>query len=255
MRVSSFLIAGVVAFLVVNIFAYPGHAQINPTNVIGMWLFDEGEGESASDSSGNGNDVKLENGTGWIEGVFSQALNFDGQNDLASANVPNAPQGAAIRTVVGWVKSSDTSAHDGVVSYGNSTAVNLVFGFLHYEGVWVAQLWGPDPWDLKTNVKVDQEWHHHAVLYDGTNLIYYYDAEEVAKAPRNPATSGTVLIIGAEPDRNDWFTGLIDEVAIFDVALTESDIAKIMIDGLKASAAVSSADKLAITWGNLRQTN
>jgi hypothetical protein len=249
------LIIGTIALFAAGVLAHPGYAEINPKNIVGMWLFDEGEGDSAGDSSDNDNDVTLENGTGWAAGVFGSALSFDGQDDLASANVPNAPQGAAVRTVVGWAKSGNTAAHSGIVAYGNPTAVNLVFGFLHYESVWVAQLWGPEPWDLMTNVEVDQEWHHHAVLYDGTDLVYYYDGEEVIRAPRNPATVGTTLIIGAEPDRNDWFTGLVDEVAIFDVALTESDITKIMIDGLKTSAAISSAGKLANTWGQIKGAN
>ena len=62
------------------------------------------------------------------------------------------------------------------------------------------------------------------MLYDGTDLVHYYDGEEVIRAPRNPATVGTTLIIGAEPDRDNWFTGLVDEVAIFNVALAGSDI-------------------------------
>jgi hypothetical protein len=255
MRAGCLLIVGTIALFAAGILVSASYAEINSKNIVGMWLFDEGEGESAKDSSGNGNDVKLENGTGWAEGKFGQALSFDGVDDLASANVLNAPQGAAVRTVVGWAKSSNTSTHSGIVAYGNPVAVNLVFGFLHYEGVWVSQLWGPEPWDLKTNVRVDQEWHHHAVLYDGTNLVHYCDGEEVAKAPRNPATAGTTLIIGAEPDRNDWFTGLVDEVAIFNVVLTESDIKKIMTDGLKEGAAVSSAGKLATTWGQMRRAN
>ncbi len=249
-----YLLTGVVALCVIVI-ANSSYARIDLKTVVGMWLFDEGEGEIARDSSGNGNDVRLMNGTAWVEGKFGKALSFDGVDDFASAIVPGAPQGADLRTVVGWAKSNNTSTHSGIVAYGNPAAVNLVFGFLHYEGVWVSQLWGPEPWDLKTNVSVDQSWHHHAVLYDGTNLVHYYDGEEVAKAPRNPATSGTILIIGAEPDRNDWFTGLVDEVAIFNVVLTESDIKKIMTDGLKAGAAVSSAGKLATTWGQIRRAN
>jgi hypothetical protein len=255
LKSTDLIIAGVAVLFAVATLVGSSYAQIDPETVVGMWLFDEGEGEIAKDSSGNGNNVKLENGTGWAEGKFGQALNFDGQNDLASANVPNAPQGAAVRTIVGWAKSNNTSTHSGIVAYGNPEAVNLVFGFLHYEGVWVSQLWGPEPWDLKTNVRVDQSWHHHAVLYDGENLVHYYDGEEVAKAPRNPATVGTTLIIGAEPDRNDWFTGLVDEVAIFNVVLTESDIKKIMTEGLKTGAAVSSAGKLAAAWGRIKVQN
>lgn len=253
MRARCLLITGGIVLFAAGILIGPGYAEISPKDIVGMWLFDEGEGESAKNSAGDGNDVKLENGAGWGEGKFGQALSFDGQDDLASVDVPNAPQGAAVRTLVGWAKSSNISAHSGIAAYGNPTAVNTVFGFMHYESVWVSQLWGPEPWDLKTNVAVDESWHHNAVLYDGENLVHYVDGEEVTKAPRNPATAGTTLIIGAEPNRLGWFTGLVDEVAIFNVALTEGDIKKIMTDGLKAAAAVSSTGKLATTWGQIRE--
>ena len=50
--------------------------------LVGWWKFDETDGTVASDSSGNGNDGTLTNGSTWTEGKFGGALNFDGENDL-----------------------------------------------------------------------------------------------------------------------------------------------------------------------------
>ncbi len=245
-----YLLTGVFALCVIVI-ANPSYARIDPRTAVGVWLFDEGEGEIARDSSGNGNDVRLMNGTTWVEGKFGKALSFDGVDDFASAVVPGAPQGADLRTVVAWAKSNNTGIKGGVVAYGNP-AVNCVFGFLHYSGVWVSQLWGPAPWDLETSARVDTSWHHHAVLYDGKNLVHYLDGEEIANAPRSPTTVGTTLIIGAEVDGNDWFNGFVDEVGIFNVVLTVDDIQSIMTEGLKLDAAVSSAGKLITTWASIK---
>lgn len=250
MRLRYFLTC--VTVLCVVVLANSSYAKIDLKTVVGIWLFDEGEGEIANDSSGNGNHVRLMNGTAWVEGKFGKALSFDGVDDFASAIVPGAPQGGGLRTVVGWAKSNNTGIKAGVVAYGNP-AVNSVFGFLHYSGVWVSQLWGPDPWDLETSARVDTSWHHHAVLYDGANLVHYFDGEEVANAPRSPATVGTTLIIGAEVDNNDWFNGFVDEVGIFNVVLTVDDIQNIMTEGLKLDAAVSSAGKLMTTWASIKE--
>jgi hypothetical protein len=196
--------------------------------------------------------MDLNNGVAWVEGKFGEALGFDGVDDIAMATVPGAPQGTAVRTVVAWAKSNHINRHAGIVAYGNP-ALNAVFGFMHYNsGVWVSQLWGAAP-DIITNVFADTEWHHHAVMYDGKDVIHYIDGEKASGEPRTPATAGTTLFVGAEPDRNDWFNGSVDEVAIFNVVLTEDDIRKIMTDGITLGAAVSSADKLTATWGWIRE--
>ena len=49
-----------------------------------------------------------------------------------------------------------------------------------------------------------------------------------------------------------YFTGLLDDVAFFDVTLTAADIKNIMNKGLKISLSVSAAGKLATSWGSLK---
>ena len=53
------------------------YAEIDPETVVGVWLFDEGEGEIAGDSSENGNGGKIF-GAKWVDGKFGKALDFDG---------------------------------------------------------------------------------------------------------------------------------------------------------------------------------
>ena len=242
----------IIALFTIDILIGTAHAKIDSNTVVGMWLFDKGEGEIAEDSSGNNNDITLNNGVQWVDGQFNKALSFDGIDDFASAVVPDAPQGASVRTLVGWAKSINPGIKCGVVAYGNPV-LNGVFGFLHYSGIWYSQLWGAEPdFDVPTNVKVDASWHHHAVLYNGKNVIQYIDGVVASSEPRTPATVGTTLIMGEEVDRNEWFNGLIDEIAILNVVLSENDIKSIMVEGLKRSAAVSTAGKLTTTWGQIK---
>ena len=86
----------------------------------------------------------------------------------------------------------------------------------------------------------------------GRMSITFIDGELVSSEPRTPATVGTTLIMGEEVDRNEWFNGSIDEVAIFSVVLGEDDIKSIMTKGLKRSAAISPSGKLAAAWGQIK---
>jgi hypothetical protein len=58
--------------------------------------------------------------------------------------------------------------------------------------------------------------------------------------------------MGEEVDKNEWFNGFVDEVAIFNVVLSENDIKSIMMEGLKLDAAISTAGKLTVTWGQIK---
>ena len=53
-------------------------AEVSVDDAIGVWLFDEGRGNVAKDSSPNGNDGELIAGPKWVEGKFGGALEFDG---------------------------------------------------------------------------------------------------------------------------------------------------------------------------------
>ena len=65
LKVASFVLA-----LLILMWVAPetGYAQIDQKAIVGVWLFDEGKGDTASDSSGNGHDGKIESGIKWIAG-------------------------------------------------------------------------------------------------------------------------------------------------------------------------------------------
>ena len=81
-----------------------GYAQIDQKAIVGVWLFDEGGGKTASDSSGNGHDGKIESGISWIEGKYgSKALRFPGS---AVVIVPHeASLNLLTWTITAWIKA------------------------------------------------------------------------------------------------------------------------------------------------------
>jgi len=102
------------------------------------------------------------------------------------------------------------------------------------------------------------QWVHIAGTYDGASQILYFDGEIVGE--NNEAFSfrgdnNLSVIIGKGVDRDNYaFNGSIDEVAVFNVALTADDINDIMTNGLSSiTAAVSTSGKLATTWSEIKK--
>jgi hypothetical protein len=105
-------------------------------------------------------------------------------------------------------------------------------------------------------------WYHLAGIADGSgNIKVYLNGEEDGRGSSNLTTAKINLFIGARHPNSgaagitDPFPGILDEIAIFNVALTEDDIKDIMTDGLKkvvGISAVSTSGKLATTWGEIR---
>ena len=86
------------------IFTSQSIAEIDSATITGMWLFDDGKGKVAKDSSGNGLDAKLIDGPEWVDGVFGKALEFDGAS--AYVEIPAHENPSEAITVSIWAKSN-----------------------------------------------------------------------------------------------------------------------------------------------------
>ena len=81
-----------ISFLVISMmFVGMSNAAIDPETCIGMWLFDEGKGDTAKDSSDNGNDGTLMNGAEWVDGKFGDGVSFDGVDDFVELAIQPDP--------------------------------------------------------------------------------------------------------------------------------------------------------------------
>ena len=86
------------------IFTSQSTADIDSATITGMWLFDEGSGKVAKDSSGNGLDADLIDGPEWVDGVFGKALEFDGA--ASHVKIPDHQNPSEAITVSIWAKSN-----------------------------------------------------------------------------------------------------------------------------------------------------
>ena len=130
-----FLLIGLAVLFVGGMLANSAHAKIDPKTIVGLWLFDEGSGDSAKDSSGNKNDGKFTGSPKWVAGKFGKALQLDGSSasvDCGNTATLDLPTNSAV-TMCAWVNSAvgSTAAWQGLMAKrsGNySYGINLVKG-------------------------------------------------------------------------------------------------------------------------------
>ena len=231
------------------VFTSIGNAEFDLKDVAGMWLFDDGKGDVAADSSENGKDGELVNGPKWIKnGQFGSALEFDGNESKGHVVVGDLGLSGEV-TLVLWANPSDAADDDRLIS-NISGPTNPAFTTRFQGGtveVW-SSAWKPVIPDFD-----DNKWGHYAFVFDGEgNVTGYYNGKEGDTV----ADSYTFTEIGIGANFLDtwgqYFSGQFDEVAFFSVALTEDDIEILVTKGLKSALAVFPAGKLAITWGNIK---
>ena len=86
-------------------------AKIDKKSIMGMWLFNEGKGETAKDSLKNGTDGKLIDGPNWVKGKFGGALELDGSDDYVDLGSASSIAITDAITVSAWVYHNSGSGH------------------------------------------------------------------------------------------------------------------------------------------------
>jgi len=252
---------GVVVLFVVGILTTSGYASIDSKTIAGMWLFDEGSGKIAKDSSGNKNDGTLTGGPVWVAGKFGQALSFDGK--AAYVSIPNSTSlnPTTAITMAAWIQPKDiTTATYIEIMRQESGNTRKLFSFQLNGtqltlGIETAGAYWETDFPITAKNFTDGKWHHVAYTYDGAKAILYVDGSlnnSQAHTGKIGVTAGKEpLMIGCSAGSGEWFTGLIDEVAMFNVALSLADIQALMNQGLTVTA-VDLSGKLSTTWSAIK---
>jgi len=208
--------------------------------LVGHWKFDEGGGATAFDETGNGHDGAI-NGAQATEGQIGEALLFDEIDDHVS--VPDFDYGTDY-TIAFWLKSSgnEGTGWQYVFSHAGWNApnsLNIFFGensMSGFEGTLRTLLRDADDADATDMLDIDAgladgNWHHYALtVASGIGADVYIDgALKVSEQSRggdafDPATD---LFLGGRSDLNSarFFGGALDDVRIYDRALTEVEVA------------------------------
>lgn len=194
--------------------------------------------QSFADSSGYGNSAICTGKacpTAGVDGKYGTALQFLGDDWLSLGHSRvNALRNTL--TVAAWIKPADLSGLHKIVATAR-TKSNNGFGFgtdgtnLRFTTFGVRD-YTPGGIGLQPN-----QWYHVAAVMDSNNAVtFYLDGKNMGRVTHDaPANADTddVLLIGAttlvgSADASEQFKGLIDEVVVFDRALTQQEIYMLM---------------------------
>ena len=217
--------------------AAPGGEQ----GLVGCWSFDESKGNTAKDSSKNGNDGEI-TGAGWTKGASGSALEFNGVNDYANMRCPGSGTTDNAVSVEAWIQSTGNNVNANLVFAGPES---LDFGIWIQGGRFFAGLWnsaGTQYSAISANSPTPGQWYHVAMTCDfnADKVVKFYingklDCTCAATGTAIRAGHATIDIGGRTPNAS-YFKGIIDEVRIHKRALSEEEIGKPYDDYLKRRA-------------------
>ncbi len=218
-------------------------------DLVGWWDFDEGEGTTAYDLSGNGNDGTLKNGPVWVEGVSGKALEFDGDDDCVSVADPGDLKLVNDFSVSFWFNTdvirSEVKGDEGTyfLSCTADSQDSQYTGFAvdGYGGV-------GDLWDsvrvwkatgssslerLQYSGGHDGRWHHVVTVFSSTGgMLLFVDGElEESNAGFTSDvyydSTSPYFWLGAlnnDAGREMEYEGLLDDSQVYNTALTSDEI-------------------------------
>ena len=199
--------------------------------LVGYWGMDEGGGQYAYDGSGNNNTGTLTSSPTWTTGKVGQALSFDGVNDYVNvADASNLNFGVSESfTVEAWIKTSDTIHWMSVVLKGSSPPLDYYILSVRQDcgqaGFNIRDSAGHEVYTNGGSDIRDGNWHHIVGVRDVAAVLtrVYVDGVEKDTSPDTTTdniSSTRALIIGG----TDLFKGTIDEVRIYNRALSAEEI-------------------------------
>ncbi|MBN1508582.1 MAG: LamG domain-containing protein [Sedimentisphaerales bacterium] len=223
-------------------------------DLIGHWKLDERTGTTAADSSGNSNTGALMGRPVWMPdgGWLAGALEFAGRNDYVRVERPRgfnlAPNSFS---VAAWIYPKETRGRwHAIMEYDRSSLNGNRFGlWLDQEGRLHFRV-GQNTWQGPDSL-VPNQWYHVAATYDATTraMDIYVDGQLVATATNQKGFTSPVvatLTIGANgTGADEFFTGLIDDLRVYKVALSEDDILTLAGAGANSDAVAADFSTLA----------
>lgn len=222
--------------------------------------FEDGEGDMATDKSGNDHHADITDAK-WIEdGKFGKALEFDGDDHVDIPESDDLKSWEAF-TLMAWVYPTEFQGD----------WERIIDCDLGGQGFWTcARQDGTIDWGFRPTTYYDAngkaeigKWTHLAFVWElGGELKgefrVYIDGEidDATNSFKQVVTTPAPIRIGGRsrtaPNATEWWVGYIDEVAIFDRVLSHEEIRESVEGRIPNVAAVQPEDKLTTTWGKMK---
>ncbi len=223
--------------------------------LVALWTFDKGtvQANKVEDVFGENNGT-ITGKPDQIDGFSGEALDFDGVTDLIRMSqdifFPSVTMEAIIKPTLGTRNPIYDKYNYGIQLLDNNNV-----------GLWIradtanqAKHWPSAYVPFPT----DGEWHHVVGVVESKKSVRIYLDGELKKSTLAPDPISIAYGASQKPTiaytqhlGGIWYAGAIDEVAIFEGALSGAEVKKLHTLAL----AVEHTGKLAVTWGKLKTHN
>ena len=227
----------------------PAPAATSVNGLVAAYSFDDFGGVMTADASGNGNHGIISEATRTASGYFGNALKFDGVND--------------------WVSVSDSASLDLTSGLTIEAMVNPTTVMSSWRTVLTKEQPGDEVYTLLANNASNKPvmgqwikggittldgvsslapntWWHLAATYDGQFQRLYVNGVKVSERAQTGliTTSSGVMHIGGNSIWGEYFQGIIDEVRVYNRALSSTEV------GADYKTAVSASSPAKLILGN-----
>ena len=191
-----------------------------------------------------------------MNGKLGKAVSYDGTGafEIQHHNSLNALKGKG-HTVSYWLNWDGQGA-------GWSPFISKTIGendnfhtWVGRDGVWDYENKPSGQAHAVTKIPLDGNWIHLTVTHDGKETVSFYINGKLDKAtnPLPTAIGNEINVLVGNDGKGNKGAGILDELSIFNRALTAEEAKTIYEDGMESFLAVASTDKLTTTWGNIKR--
>ena len=189
-----------------------------PVGLVAAYALNEGSGTTTADSSGSNYTGNLFNASWTTAGKFGNALAFNGSSSRVRSTA-NVALGTSF-TLQAWVFNPSNAQYETILTVGGNRDLYLANGQIGFYN-------GTSDWLFGSPISTST-WHHIALTYDGSSLRAYLDGVQQGTAQQTALSSVSApvqlgaLIVGSS--NTDWFAGTLDEVRVYNRALSQAEI-------------------------------
>ncbi|MCF7974639.1 MAG: discoidin domain-containing protein [Phycisphaerae bacterium] len=240
-------------FLITGLAASPAMAEL-----IAYYPFNEGEGTTTADATGNGNDGTLAAGVAWVQGYQGGGVEFDTAGDRIVIGPIDPSAGTNAMTLAAWINWQGLGH-----SIGQQGIIGKRLGW--DPGTGVKWFWQTNPagdflfradsangggtgsfgWGNTLLVPYAGEWIHVALTWDNGPATQYINGESVSTGNVSfiDTADDTPVSIGCVDSTNtESFVGIMDEVRFYNHALSPEELIKAMTGDVISAFAPVPAD-------------
>lgn len=205
---------------------------------VGWWRMDEGEGatvydHSASGLEGNGNTGTMTNmdpSNDWVTGKINKALDFDGGNDYVKTSGFTGLSSGGQVTMSAWIKPTMDNSQNIILDRATILRLEISDSNVPNADIGTGSAWCNT--SISGGTLTSGQWAHLVVTYDNVSARMYLDGKLV-NTQTFSCTMGNSgdFYIGQYTGGSYNFPGQIDDVRVYNYALTAQQVKDVMNNG------------------------